>query len=308
MTTNNKITDRVTILAEASTTTGNVQVVRRFRGKPIDSIYVPDAHHFELVHPFNRASACFHDRWQRDRFERMGNLFFVPVRETLRIKSECEQQNSIVFQIRPEAVDQGLDGSPSWSDAKLRAALAIPNEQIRSNFLRLESELLNPGFEHAWMLNCLTGQIVVQLVRYFIDIGKHRARRGLSVTQQKRIDERIAAPELPPSRTELAELCGLSIRQLARAFRLSHDCTIVDYLVNRGIIRARGLLASDVPIKWIAHSMGFSSSSNFTAAFRRVTGETPRSYRTRIRQSAHPFKIRMTRTHPYRQQLAQDQE
>ena len=53
--------------------------------------------------------------------------------------------------------------------------------------------------------------------------------------------------------------------------------------------RARGLLADHVlPLKLIAHQLGFSTPSAFSSAFRRETGLTPREYRIASLGSAEP--------------------
>jgi AraC family transcriptional regulator len=54
------------------------------------------------------------------------------------------------------------------------------------------------------------------------------------------------------------------------------------------IEQAKGRLTSDACIKAVAREVGFNSPSNFTAAFRRATGETPSAYQQRARRHPAP--------------------
>ena len=97
------------------------------------------------------------------------------------------------------------------------------------------------------------------------------------------IDERLSEVARPPTLAELASACGLSVRQLTRGFRASRGCSIGDHIEQCRIANAKRFLAADESVKGIAFSMGFASSSAFSQAFRRATGETPRQFRQRLR-------------------------
>jgi len=74
----------------------------------------------------------------------------------------------------------------------------------------------------------------------------------------------------------------LSVRQLTRGFRTSRGCSIGDYVVHSRIDTAKRLLGTSESVKSIAYSIGFSSTSSFSYAFRRATGTTPRQFRQRV--------------------------
>jgi AraC family transcriptional regulator len=99
------------------------------------------------------------------------------------------------------------------------------------------------------------------------------------------VDERLAENGAPPSLTELADLCGLSVRHLTRAFRTSRRRSLGSYIAECRIQRARHLLASGMSVKWIAYTMGFSSPAALSTAFRRATGDRPRDYLQRLGQT-----------------------
>ncbi len=110
---------------------------------------------------------------------------------------------------------------------------------------------------------------------------------GLPGWRLRLIDQRLHDEPMPPSLAELAELCRLSVRQLSRAFRASRGQSIGSYIAERRLDHARRMLTAGMSVKAVAYSTGFSAPSNFTAAFVRATGETPRQYRARTCGALH---------------------
>ena len=69
-------------------------------------------------------------------------------------------------------------------------------------------------------------------------------------------------------------------------FKQSFDTPPHRYLTNRRIERAKSLLAArKLSVIEIGLNVGFSETSSFTSAFRKVTGETPTDYRRRVDSS-----------------------
>jgi transcriptional regulator GlxA family with amidase domain len=80
----------------------------------------------------------------------------------------------------------------------------------------------------------------------------------------------------------LADLAGVNAVQLSRAFSRQYGCSPMYYLRDLRVTWARQQLASsERPISEIAIEAGFSDQSHFGRHFRRLTGMTPREYRTR---------------------------
>jgi transcriptional regulator GlxA family with amidase domain len=89
--------------------------------------------------------------------------------------------------------------------------------------------------------------------------------------------------ETPQSRTELARLAGVSVRQLERLFRRHLGRGLHQHYRSRRLERARQLLReTTLPILDVAVATGFGSSSQFARAYGRAFGESP----TRTRASA----------------------
>ncbi len=78
----------------------------------------------------------------------------------------------------------------------------------------------------------------------------------------------------------LANLTGLNETYLAKLFKKETGQTVKNYVTAAKIDTAQNLLKySDLSIAIIAASLGYSSQSAFTYAFRRFTGMTPKKYR-----------------------------
>ena len=78
----------------------------------------------------------------------------------------------------------------------------------------------------------------------------------------------------------MAELAQLSPYHFSRAFKQTFGVPPHQYLTSRRIERAKSLLAQrKLSVTEIGLDVGFSETSSFTSAFRKVTGETPTDYR-----------------------------
>ncbi len=80
---------------------------------------------------------------------------------------------------------------------------------------------------------------------------------------------------------ELADVVYMSPYHFARLFKGSTGVPPHRFVVRQRIARARGALAtSELSIAQISRMVGFRTPSHFTTVFRRVTGITPKGYRT----------------------------
>src|SRR5262249_17774234 len=159
-----------------------------------------------------------------------------------------------------------------------QASLNITSPSIRALLSRLGEELRNPGFSSTAMIEMMAAQLGIELARYLMDIEAPSCTGGLSQRNLRLIDERVTQDGAPPDLTELAWLCGRSVRHLTRAFLASRRRSIGSYIAECRIQRVKHLLASGASVKWIAFTMGFSSPAALSTAFRRATGERPRDY------------------------------
>jgi AraC-like DNA-binding protein len=82
--------------------------------------------------------------------------------------------------------------------------------------------------------------------------------------------------EHPPSLSELAQQVGVSVRTLHRGFTLLFNTTVVGYLTQQRLQKAKMLLRQgNYQVSEVANIVGYSHLGNFAAAFKRQYGITP---------------------------------
>jgi AraC family transcriptional regulator len=199
----------------------------------------------------------------------------------VRTRSNCRHQNAIVCSFTPDAVSQWFGENILWTDGRLQAMLDINNANARRLLFRMGEEIRSPGFATATMVELMAAQVALEMARHFLNVEGDQATGGLAPWRLRRIDERLAEGGAIPSLEEMAELCNISVRHLTRAFRISRGRSIGNYIADHRVDEAKNLLAAGMSVKEVAFVMGFTAPSNFAAAFRRATGETPRDYRQR---------------------------
>ena len=107
------------------------------------------------------------------------------------------------------------------------------------------------------------------------------SRGGLAPWQERLVKELLDANLAGDiSVSLLAKACELSNRHFSRAFRQSLGVAPHQWLLQRRIDKAKGLLrATDVALAEVATACGFADQSHFTRAFSRAIGTTPRLWR-----------------------------
>jgi AraC family transcriptional regulator len=227
------------------------------------------------------AEACYRRHWGRHRFERLGDIFMVPPGEELYVRGGSGRQISLLCFLDREAIASVIGDDLIWTEQKLAATIDLTSARIRALLFRLTEEVRHPGFAADRMLEFLTGELAIELSRFCLEVTESPATGGLAGWRLRLIDERLSDDPTAPALGELAALCNISIRQLTRGFKVSRGCSIGDYIESRRMESAKRLLVSGENVKTIAFTMGFSSPSSFTFAFRRAVGISPSQFRQR---------------------------
>ena len=148
--------------------------------------------------------------------------------------------------------------------------------------LKLRGLIEAPTLENRLYLESLVTVLAHELAHLHLgaDCTKIEIRGGLAAWQQRAVTayidehsgEHIAL-------ATLAQLARLSPYHFCRTFKQSFGVSPHRYHTQLRIERAKTLLETHrLSVTEIGMSLGFSDASAFTAAFRKVTGFTPRSY------------------------------
>jgi len=270
------------VKAALETPSAQVQLVHYRFGEPPESVVsMDDKIRVELcLNTRHRsARACFAG-WQSSRYERIGEVFVVPPTIEMAARSDEDRPlSSVVCLLELAPVLALFDRLPEMSERFLLLGLDVRDAQVRQGLLRLADEARHPGFVSQILVESIAAQVSVDLLRYGMALPERSVQGGLAPWQLRRIEERLYEVREAPGLQELAGLCGLSVRQLTRAFRVARGCSVGRHVADRQIGHAKRLLAADESVASIAGTLGFSSSSNFCYAFRRATGLTPGQYR-----------------------------
>lgn len=159
--------------------------------------------------------------------------------------------------------------------------MSVPSALLPALMTRLMAEVLSPSFISTAVVETL-GQAVLLECAHALLVDDHRQDRGKLTPRHFRIIDAYLH-ELnheAPSVASLATACGFSERYFAKLFREQTKQSIGQYLRTAQIARAQSYLTeTELPLKEIASRLGFSAASNFSAAFRTITGVTPGQFR-----------------------------
>lgn len=270
------------IVARADVPFGRAMLVSARWDSPIERLGRAADHHLQLCATASDSRTCYPEVWGRSRFEPMGTLFFAPAGHLVHSRSDCTEQQAIVCNFSDGALERWFEARFDWTSARLESCLDIGHAEIRHLLMRIAGELRSPGFASATLIELMAGQLAIELSRHLYGIEERVRAGGLAPWRLRLIDDYLRESLADASLAVLAQQCRLSVRQLSRAFRISRGRSIGAYIAELRIQRAQQLLAAGQPIKQVSGDLGFSTPSNFSTAFLRATGESPRAYRLRI--------------------------
>ena len=213
------------------------------------------------------------------RLESSGTILLVPPGQTMQCQSRKGHVRSMRCMLEASLVESFLDAVPMWDWRRvpLQEEMHLGGGQIEWLLRRMYREIREPDFATAPVVETLAKQLAVEILRKF---RPHCADQscfvgGLSARHKRLIRERLHAPQPLPGREELADLCDMTVRHLSRAFRTETGQTLGRYIDSVMVERAKGLLMAGASVRDVAASIGYATSSGFTAAFRRATGMLP---------------------------------
>jgi AraC family transcriptional regulator len=278
--------DSTTLAGEIHLPSVRVQVLQlSLRTSQTHLLREDEAYRFDLSLdarlPGTQVRYC--DHWRTHRYERAGKLFLLPPAETLQVRNGLGDQRAIVCFLSAASVADWLDDDLCWNDRRLEHSLDVGSREIALLMRRLGEEARNPGFASKVFCEAAAIQMAVFLERHLRAHVEAKSDGGLALWRLRLIDERLREVHEPPTLSDLAMLCGLSVRHLSRAFRVSRGIALGEHVARKRIENAKRLLATSGSVKATAYSMGFASPSGFIYAFHQATGMTPGQYRSLLK-------------------------
>lgn len=226
------------------------------------------------------AGACgrYDEPWWPEHFAPLGDMIFMPHDVVMRARAGAGRQHALQIGFARDIFPTG-----EWSRSRLKDGLDLHGPRVRASCRRILAELTQPGFASDIVVDAMAQVLAIDLARLFqaMPAGEPAlARGGLGPRRLRLIDARLREPGPPPSVCQLAELCGISRRHLARAYRQETGRTLSEHIAEQRLNRAKLLLRNTAqPIKSIAADLGFARTSAFSAAFREGAGIAPQAFR-----------------------------
>jgi AraC-like DNA-binding protein len=137
----------------------------------------------------------------------------------------------------------------------------------------------------------LSQLLFIQILRAHLKAVGPMSAGWLRALGDPRIAPALRLMHGDPSRSwhldELAKACAMSRTTFAFHFRTSAGVPPLTYLAEwRMRLAARTLRETNTPVATVAESLGYTSESAFSNAFKRMTGRSPKAYRNAARVTA----------------------
>jgi AraC family transcriptional regulator len=207
-------------------------------------------------------------------------LTFVPAGHSFRETQHPRVLGRATYlYIDPASLDRGM----RFDEAAFAPRLFFENQVLWETVLKLKALIEVGGSSSPSYGDALGAVLAHELLR--LNDGTSLADRplqgGLAGWQRRTIaayvEENLA---LQISLESLASLVRLSPFHFSRSFKRSFGVPPHRYHMNRRVERAKTLLAQPArSVTSIAVELGFSEPSALTAAFHKITGQTPTDYR-----------------------------
>ena len=176
---------------------------------------------------------------------------------------------------------------------------------LRGVFGLMRAEVANPRLGTRAMAEVLIKHCLIAMFRRQLTEGAGLGSLAAALQQPRlaRVLSIVENPALPHTVSSLAALAGMSRASFAEHFARAFGQGPIDFVQTVRLQVAANLLATtDIPLKTIGHSIGYTAPAAFSRAFRQRYGTVPQAYRADARLS--PFVVPAFRRRQFSTRLA----
>lgn len=223
------------------------------------------------------------------------NTFYFSSPQQVQVKEQTEPMTGIMLSFTEEYLqlegNQSLRKLPIIQNPDNAHELALAPEHMQFLDELLDKMVVEFNTEHSWrntMLQSYVNVLLIYLSRIYIDQSQtvHRSPdRGLLKKFSAFIDTHYNTLHQV---ADYADLMNLTPGHLNDRIKQQSGKTAIEHIHERLVLEAkRRLLHTDLSAKEIAWQLGFEDDAYFHRFFKRLTGETPATFRTTIREMYH---------------------
>jgi len=276
-------------IATLKTPTTCVEVSEATLMEPVETVSKLDRPTLSLLMfgPGYSAEGAFLDGSVR-KLSRVGRVLFTPHDREEFGRGACGTLRVVSCSFDRDYCERIVGPLANLSKTQLLGCLDVQSPLLPAMLSRLMTEAIRPGFVSAAVAESLGQAMLVEWSHAVLSQETKHERGRLLPWHFRIVDDYLAALSCEaPSVAAIARACGFSERYFAKLFRTQTNQTIGQYLKAAQISKAQSyLLQSELPLKEVAHRLGFSTPGNFSDAFRAATGVTPGRYRVENRVPA----------------------
>ncbi len=156
--------------------------------------------------------------------------------------------------------------------------LKDPNE-VYHTLKSLVLELDEKGMENGLMVHLLLSQLLIRIARLAVE-GEESEQQQADFYVKKAIAYMHHNYDRDIQVKDIASVVNLHPGYLHRIFKANTNSTVVEYLTDLRVEKAKMLLAqTDIPVIEISEYVGINSRQYFSAIFKKYTGKSPVEFR-----------------------------
>jgi AraC-like DNA-binding protein len=220
-----------------------------------------------------------------------NTVLFSPAKEYLffRKRKSQAQCRMLLLAIPPAILNRVIGGDDELTQVRFNQQIALDDAIISQALVAIQQEIESPGPNSTSYVDCLLMLLLNRLIRCASNLATSSvrpryAKGGLAHWRLKQAVQLLESDSTKaPLLSEIAELINLHPTSFCRAFKQSTGVPPHRYLLIHRTNQAKRMMEDrDRTLTQIALDCGFSSSSQFSAAFKRIVGVSPRAFRREL--------------------------